>query len=110
MLKAKIITIKSDRIVATGEEFIEAVVEFTRDTETYTKKLGYPVGTTKKEILADIKKHLETDKLEAEQRVANMEVEAQHAHALDLKETLEGEELTIAEPAKKKNERTTKKK
>lgn len=103
MHKAKIVKIEKKQIVATGEPFLDVTVEFRLEgAKVFIKKLGYPVGTTEKEIKADLNKHMQTEVLDREQRAQNVKAEAQDAATDQLINNLEGEEIiaTEAKPTK----------
>lgn len=97
MLKVKIIDIQKKAIVATGEPFLDVTAEFTIGEEVLTKKLGYPIDTPKEDIAEDLKKHLQTEKLDRQQRETNKVVEAQDAAAEETINSLQGEEIIAAE-------------
>ncbi len=97
MLKVKIVDIQKKQIVATGEPYLDVEAKFTIGKEVFTKKLGYPTDTTTEEITADLTKHLQTEKLDRQQRETNKEVEALDAAADETITNLQGKEIIAAE-------------
>ena len=97
MLKVIIKDIQKKQIVATGEPFLEVEAIFTIGEEVFTKMLGYPVDATKEAITEDLAKHLQTEKLDRQQRETNKVVEAQDAAAEETINSLMGEEIVAEE-------------
>ncbi len=83
---AEITEVKRDRVVKTGEGFIDVEVTFTLGSDTEVRKFGYPLETTAKEIQKDIKNALATRKAEREQAEA-AEVEAEETAEVTKAET-----------------------
>lgn len=92
MIQATIAEAKRDRIVKTGEEFLDVTVDFhTEDGEVLeTRKLGYPLGTTADEIKADLAKAVATFEQERAQAEVQKEVDAADEQANEVIADLEG--------------------
>ncbi len=97
MLKVKITKIEKKQIVATGEPYLEVTAEFTIGKEKLVKMLGYAADTTEAEIVADLNKHLQTEKVDREQRANNEKVAAQDAATEETINNLEGKEIIATE-------------
>lgn len=96
MLTAKIQSVEKSSIVQTGEEFLDVTIGLYEDEKLVeTRKLGYPVDTSKKEIMDEAKKILKTYKQEKTQMAEQKEVDAQNAKAQKTIDSLEGEEISI---------------
>lgn len=92
-IKAKIKSIEPAEIVGTGERYLDVAIEIQDGKETIERKLGYPIGTTEKEIKADIEKYLTTHQLEKAQKVNTAEADAENTHVAKLQDSLTGEEV-----------------
>lgn len=92
MIQATIAEAKRDRIVKTGEEFLDVTVDFhTEDGEVLeTRKLGYPLGTTADEIKEDLAKAVATFEQERAQAEVQKEVDAADEQANEVIADLEG--------------------
>lgn len=79
-LRAIIKDIKKSVVVATGEKFIDVTVWiYENDKKVDVKKFGYSYGTSEKEIISDVKKHLklrESEKTQIKKQVALDEEES----------------------------------
>lgn len=92
----KILETADDQIIKTGERFIDVTVGIFVDDEKEpreTRKLGYPVNTTKKAILADIKKVVAEYAGSASKADEQAEIDAENDQIEKLKADLEGEEI-----------------
>lgn len=92
MIQVTITEAKRDRIVKTGEEFLDVTVDFhTEDGEVLeTRKLGYLLGTTADEIKEDLAKAVATFEQERAQAEVQKEVDAADEQAQEVIEDLEG--------------------
>lgn len=97
MLKVKIVHIEKKHIIATGEPYLDVEAKFTVGKEVFVKKLGFPVGTTEKEMTAELRKHLFTEHKERKQRENELKAEAQDAATDKIISNLEGEEIVVTE-------------
>lgn len=83
MIIAKIVEIKKDRIVSTGEEFLDVEVEFHENNEGSemtlldTKKFGFPVNSESDFIREEVQKAVANFEQERTNAVLQKEVDAQ---------------------------------
>lgn len=96
MVKAIIKSIEPAEIVATGERYLDVAVEVVDGKLTELRKLGFPIDTTKEDILAEVQKQAETYQLEKVQRANQIVEDAHSAHVADLQD-LQGEEIAAPE-------------
>lgn len=102
MIQATIRAVEQGRIVKTGEEFLDVTVDFHEEVEVDgevqenvldTRKYGYPLGTSSKEIQKSVKKAVATMTQEREQAEQQKDVDATNKQAKQVAEDLAG--LTI---------------
>lgn len=96
MVKAKIKSIEPQVIVATGERYLDVALEIVDGKETKELKLGFPIDTTKEDILEEAKKQAENYQLEKAQRATQEVADAHSAHVAELQD-LQGEEIAAPE-------------
>lgn len=96
MVKATIKSIDTKAIVATGESYLDVEVLVVDGTTKEVRHLGYPITTSKKEIMADVAKLVETYQLEKLQREQDEVATAQNAQ-VDTLQDLVGEEVVAPE-------------
>lgn len=98
MTKAKIVKISKDKVIKTGERFLNVEVEIVEGTgkNKITEKViwGYPLDTSSQDIEKDIKKHLKNRKEEAVMAEKEAIAEAEEKQADDTIETLSALEVT----------------
>lgn len=95
-LTAKITRVSRDRIVKSGEEFLDVDVEVSKDGELLdVKKLGFPVEATKEEIAKAIEKMLSTLTDEMERSEVQQKEESVNEHAEKLVEEVVGLEIKL---------------
>lgn len=84
---AKITDTKRDKLAKTGEGFIDVEVTYTLGETVEVRKYAYPLESTEKEIMADIKRQLATrksDRANAE-RIATTDAETAEVTKLENK-------------------------
>lgn len=96
MVKAIIKSIEPAEIVATGERYLDVAVHIVDGKETKELKLGFPIDTTKEDILAEVQKQAENYQLEKAQRAKQDVEDAHSAHVAELQD-LQGEEIAAPE-------------
>src|SRR5690606_9006717 len=92
MVTAKIKSIDTKAIVATGESYLDVEVLVVDGSTKEVRHIGYPITTSKKEIMADVQKLVETYQLEKLQREDDKVATAQNAQ-VDTLQDLVGEEV-----------------
>lgn len=95
MIQATITKVTRDRMVSTGEEFLDVTVELFEEDENGetildVRKLGFPLGTKAEEIKEELKKAIATFEQERAQAVEQKEVDAKVEEANEVIENLEG--------------------
>lgn len=102
-MQATIKKVTRDRMVTTGEEFLDVTVEFFEEVENPNggmenkildvRKLGFPLGTTAEQIKEEVQKAVATFEQERAQAEEQKEVDAKAEQVNEVIENLEG--LTI---------------
>ncbi len=95
MGKIKIINIKNDEILATGERFLDVEFEIRKGNNLLaTHKLGFPVDTTEEDIEKELLKYLGTYESDQTNIIANKEENTKNEGINKVIENLKGKELT----------------
>jgi len=90
MSEIKIKEVKKDTIVKTGERFLNVKAEIQDGKTKVARNYSYPLGTTEKEIVKDLKKVLSLYDKEKAQAEAVAETDKAEAKADKTIEALEG--------------------
>lgn len=93
---AEIKEVVKDRIVTTGEQFLDVTVEIREEGAKKvleTRKLGFPIETTDKEIQASVKKLLALKATEQASAVEQAKVDKAEANANKVIDNLVGQEI-----------------
>ena len=93
---AEIKKVEKDRIVQSGEQFLDVEIEIREEGAKKvleTRKLGFPIETTDKEIQASIKKLLTLKETEQANAVEQAKVDKAEANANKVIDNLVGQEI-----------------
>lgn len=98
MIQAEITSVVKDRIVKTGEGFLDVTVDFAegegkKRTVLDTRKYGYPLGTTTEEIKEDLAKAVATFEQDRQQAETQKEEDATNEQANQVIQDLAGQKV-----------------
>lgn len=96
-ITAKILEVKKDRLVQSGEEFLEVAVALLQEGKKKpleVRKYSFPIETSEKEIEKQVKKSLEEFKLSRKQAEAQAKVDAKDSQTNKTKKSLEGKTIS----------------